>query len=128
MAAFGRDKTFMVEATVNDRAVGRRSVRPWGGGRWFLELMKRQCKRLGISEEDRVRLSLAAAPDTPADLTDRIEAAGLGAQWLALSEVQRRSIAESVFEAKRDSTRRTRIEKAISMLRARRQVNANSPY
>ena len=120
MAAFGRERTFMVEATVNDRAVGRRSVKPWGDGRWFLELTKRHCERLGISEGNRVRVSLAAAPDTPADLTGRIEAEGIVAQWLALSEAQRRSIAEPIFEAKRDSTRRARIEKAISMLRARR--------
>ena len=117
VAAFGRDKTFIVETTVNDREIGRRSVKRWGDGRWFLEFTKQHCKRLSIAEGDRVRLVLAEAPDTPADLAVRIEAEGLDGPWRQLSEAQRRAIAEPIFDAKRDTTRRARINKALSILR-----------
>ena len=115
-AAFGRDRTFVVEAAVNGHAVGRRSIKPWGDGRWFLELTKPQCARLGVGVGDTVTVRLRPAPEMPPALAARIAALGLEARWASLSAAERRLRCEHIFAAKKEATRTARIERVVARL------------
>ena len=116
--AFGKSRTFVVEAQINGRPIGRRSIKPWGDGRWFLELTKAHCKALGVDMGANLSVDVALAPETPDDLRRRIDQSGLAVAWAGLSEVRRRSLAEPVFGAKRPATRAARIDRIVSVLSA----------
>ena len=115
-AAFGRDRTFVVEAAINGHRVGRRSIKPWGDGRWFLELTKVQCARLGVGEGDAVTVRVRPAPEVPPALAARITALGLEARWARLSAAERRMLCEHVFAAKKEATQTARIERVVARL------------
>ncbi|MDJ0895301.1 MAG: YdeI/OmpD-associated family protein [Alphaproteobacteria bacterium] len=116
--AYSKQRTFVVEAAVNGRNVGRRSIKPWGDGRWFMELTKVHCRRLDIAPGDRLSVSVSLAQELPTDLQARISELDLSERWEALSEAQRRAFAETVFEAKKPETRQARIERVLAALRA----------
>ncbi len=118
--AFGKQRTFVVETAVNRRDVGRRSIKPWGDGRWFLELTKAHCRRLGIGPGARIAMVVSLAPEVPDDLLAQISALGLLPEWEALSEAQRRAFAEPVFAAIKPETREARIARILAALRADR--------
>lgn len=120
VAGFGAAGTFVAGATVNGLDIGRRSVKPWGDGRWFLELTKAHCAALDVAEGDSVRVRLQTVPPTPPDLEAAIRTEGLTDAWSALSEAQRRSVSEDVFAAKRPATRAARIAKTVAWLRERK--------
>lgn len=52
---FGKSATFVVEAMVDNQPIGRRSIKPWGDGRWFMELTKAHGRRLGIAAGSSIR-------------------------------------------------------------------------
>lgn len=118
-ASLGKTGTFVVEAEVNGQPIGRRSIKPWGDGRWFLELTKTQSQRLQVGPGDRVRLDLFEAPEVPAELEARLKREGLWQAWLAWTPAQRRSLCEPIFAAQREATRNGRIERVIKALRAK---------
>lgn len=111
--AFRAQETFVVETLVGDTPIGRRTVKPWGDGRWFMELTKAHCAQLGAELGDRVPVRLLPAAATPPELAAALSARGLEARWAALTAARRRAIAESVFAAKRAETRARRIERAL---------------
>ena len=115
--AFGQTHTFIVEANINDSPVGRRSIKPWGDGRWFMELTKVHCARLGIGVGDRITITVNPTEEEPAELTGSIIAHGLGDRWSKLSAARRRALSEHVFDARRPETRKSRIERIVGGLR-----------
>ena len=114
--AFGKTRTFIVETRINGLPLGRRSIKPWGDGRWFLELTKAHCKALGVDVGSNLSVDVALAPETPDDLRQRIDQAGLAGAWGRLSEAQRRGFSESVFDARRPATRAARIDRILATL------------
>jgi hypothetical protein len=116
-ACFRKERTFVVEAAIDGQAIGRRSVKPWGDGRWFLEFTKAHRKQLGVGPGSNVTVDLRPAEEVPADLASRIAELGLDGRWQMLSEAERRTLAEAVFEAKKPETRRARIERIVAKLR-----------
>jgi hypothetical protein len=120
VARFGATGTFVVGASVNGLDIGRRSVKPWGEGRWFLELTKAHCTALSVEEGDAVQVRRQTVPQTPPDLEAAIRADGLTDAWTAVSEAQRRAVSEEVFAAKRPATRAARIAKAVAWLHERK--------
>ena len=112
-AAIGRARTFVVEAAVNGDAVGRRSIKPRGDGRWFLELTKAQCARLEVGLGDAVTIRVRPAPEVP---PARIAALGLEARWARLSAAERRMLCEHVFAANKEATQTARIERVVARL------------
>lgn|GEM_PF-3760371 len=115
--AFDRQATFVVEAMINGRPIGRRSIKPWGDGRWFMELTKVQCTQLRVGPGDAVDVELTAAPEVPAELASRIAEAGLSERWAGLSAADRRALAEHIFAAKKAATRAARIDRTLARLR-----------
>ncbi len=124
-AAFAATQTFVAEAEIDGRPIGRRSVKPWSrqadDDRWFLELTKAQLGALGLEAGGRVEVALAPARAVPEDLEAAVAEAGVQAAWAALGTAERRAIAEAVFAAKGPETRRRRIDKALAVLRAGRR-------
>ncbi|MDX1541297.1 MAG: YdeI/OmpD-associated family protein [Geminicoccaceae bacterium] len=114
---FGRPGTFVVETRLDGQPIGRRSIKPWGDGRWFMELTKKHTERLSLRAGDAVKVEVRAAPEAPADLLARIDALRLTNRWAALSNADRRAASEAVFGALRPATREARIERTIAMLR-----------
>ena len=97
--------------------LGRRTVKPWGDGRWFIEFTKQQCAALNAAPGDRIPLSLHAAPDIPPELEVRLKESGLWEVWWGRSAAQRRAVCEAIFAAKRETTRQTRIERLLDELK-----------
>lgn len=119
-ARLGHGGTFVVEARSGDTGLGRRSVKPWGDGRWFMELTKSQLALLAAGPGDEVEVELREAPAEHRELMRCVEQQGLGDAWRGLSEAQRRQMTEPVFAARRDATREARIAKVLRTLRAGR--------
>ncbi len=109
--------TFVVQALLNGSLdAGRRTIKPWGDGRWFMELTKAHCRKAGIAEGARVSVTLRPAADTPEALSEALTQAGLATRWEALTKAQRRAFSEEVFAAKKPETARARIEKIVTQL------------
>ena len=109
--------TFVVQAVLNGSLdAGRRTIKPWGDGRWFMELTKAHCRKAGIREGESVSVTLSSVPDTPEALMDALAQAGLATRWEALTKAQRRVFSEEVFAAKKPETARARIEKIVTQL------------
>ncbi len=119
VTALGGTATFVVDAAVNGTAIGRRSIKPWGDGRWFMELTKPQCGRLKVEEGDAVDITVSETLQTPAALEAALAKNKLADRWAALSASDRRMIAEHIFAAKKDVTKAARIERAITKLQQR---------
>lgn len=109
--------TFIAEVTLDGTAIGRRSVKAWGGGRdvWLFDLTREQCRRAAVDTGDRVRIELRRADTTPpVELRELLEAdAAARTTWSELSAAHRRRIAEHVRQAKRPETRRARARRAF---------------
>ena len=114
---FGAAGTFVVQAAVNGQDVGRRSIKPWGDGRWFMELTKAHCKHLGLEVGAKISVAVTPALETPPELEARIAERGLTRRWSQLTQSQRRAYSESVFEAKKPETREARIARIVAALR-----------
>ena len=115
--ATGNNGTFVTEALVNGTPVGRRSIKPWGDGRWFVELTKAHCKRLGVADGDRIALKLLGAPVLPDDLEHRLRDEDLWDAWWDRTAADRRALAEQVFDAKKPETRAARIDRILAALK-----------
>ncbi len=114
---YGKQGTFVVELVINGKEIGRRSIKPWGDGRWFLELTRKQCGQLDIQPGDVVSVDALPAVETPPELMSLIDQHNLGVRWRGLSDAQRRAFSEHIFDAKKESTRKSRLERTISWLR-----------
>lgn len=117
VAGLGETGTFVVEAVVQGHSIGRRSVKPWEDGRWFMELTKPQLTTLGLAVGNAVEVALSPAAAIPPELAAALAEAGLDDRWQALSPALRRQLAESVFAAKHEATRDKRIAGIIERLR-----------
>lgn len=116
-AVGGRAGTVVALCAIGGAAPVRRSVKPWGDGRWFLELTERQCRAAGIDTGDRVSLRLTPAPAMPEALSAALGRAGLTPAWEALPASERRGLAEAVFDARRPATAERRITAIVERLR-----------
>lgn len=116
----GQSQTFVVDMRIAGKDAGRRTVKPWGDGRWFLELTNRLSGRFAFAEGDSLDFEIRLAPAVPDDLAMRVQAAGLNVEWAGLSAACRRAYAEPVFAARRPETRERRIRHVINVLEEKR--------
>lgn len=117
IVAFAAEETFVAEARIEGQPVGRRSIKPWGDGRWFMELTAAHRGRLDLRIGQTVQVSLTEAPAEPDALRRAITRCRLDAAWQGLTAARRRALCEGVFEARRPATREARIERILTMLR-----------
>lgn len=111
--------TTVVEVTLNGAVIGRRSLKRWDDGRWFVELTQQMCERLGVDTGDRVDLSLRVASDALPDELAALLAESRRAQavWAKLTPAQQRMLREEILAARSAATRRRRAERGLGMLK-----------
>jgi hypothetical protein len=111
------DGTTVVEGTIDDTPLGRRSLKRWDAERWFLDLPDSLCRKAGVDTGDTVTLELRPAPtDLPEELTGLLTSSAEARQrWERMTPSRRRMLREHVLAAKRPETRRRRAHKALGV-------------
>jgi hypothetical protein len=117
---FGRVRA-PVRGTVNGHPFQGRVAKY--GGAYYLGFNKAQREAAGLEEGDAVEIELERDDEpreveVPEDFAEVLETAGLRKDYDRLSFTHRREYARWITEAKRDETRRARLEKAVELLRA----------
>jgi hypothetical protein len=115
LSAWKLTGTTMVDAWLDDVALGRRSLRRWDDGRWFVELRREQLAAVGKGPGDRATIILARTSDElPPELVRVIESDPLArAIWEKRTDAQRRMLREHVLAAKASATRERRARRAL---------------
>ena len=109
--------TTVIEGSLNEVPLGRRSLKPWDSDRWFLELPGPLCAKAGVDVGDRVRLTIQRAPEElPLELAELLRSdAQAKAQWTALTPAQQRMLREHVMEARHSTTRARRAARGLGL-------------
>lgn len=121
VAALGSAKNPPVVVTIGGRSARLRIARM--GGRNMLGLSKAARAELGVEIGDEVDVEIALdAAERAVDVPEALAAALAAdptarAAYEALSYTRRKEIARSIAEAKQDTTRERRLEKALADLR-----------
>lgn len=117
LEAWKLEGTTTVEGALDGRTFGRRSLKPWGRDRWFVDLPNRWCQKEGVRTGDRVELTLEIAPtELPEELVEVLSASARATtRWNAMTASQQRMLREHVRSAKRPETRTRRARKAFGL-------------
>jgi hypothetical protein len=108
--------TMTIEGTINDTALGRRSLKWWEERRcWWIDLPEVLCKKAKLETGDEVQLTIRlASEDLPDELTDLLKNnSAAKANWEKLTQPQQRMLREDVFAAKSSATRKRRAERLL---------------
>ena len=106
--------TTIVEGTINDTPLGRRSLKRWDErGCWWIDLPDPLCKKAKIDMGDEVTLVIRlASEDLPQELEELLaQNAKAAAKWKSMTAAQQRMLREEIFAAKTSATRTKRAEK-----------------
>ena len=106
--------TTVVEGTINDTSLGRRSLKRWDEREcWWLDLPDPLCKKAKIDMGDEVKLVIRlASEDLPQELEELLARnAKAAAKWKSMTAAQQRMLREEIFAAKTSATRTKRAEK-----------------
>jgi hypothetical protein len=109
--------TTVVDAWVDQHALGRRTLKKWDENRWFIELPERFCKAHTLEIGERVDLELARVSE---ELPEELEAVLKRSQearqaWACMSASRQRIIRESVIAGKQKVTREKRAAAALGV-------------
>ena len=115
VASWKLEDTTVVEGTAGGYDLGRRSLKRWDVGRWFLDLPGKWCRDAGVSTGDEVELTLRVASSAlPEELSTLIEGSPTAkAAWTRLTASQQRMLREHVLAAKRTETRERRARRGL---------------
>ncbi len=117
---FNEAGTFVVGVCLNESyAIGRRSVKPWGDGRWFMEITKIQREKAGIMPSDLTVITFKTVPKTPPELLEALDSAKLIPRWQNITKAQQRAFSEEIFSAKKEKTCLKKIENVITYLKGK---------
>ncbi|HEX6883612.1 MAG TPA: DUF5990 family protein [Planctomycetota bacterium] len=107
--------TTTVEGTLDDVALGRRSLKRWDEERWFLELRPETLEALGKAPGERATLVIErASTEVPAELRRLIDTdARARERWEARTESQQRMLREEILAAKSSEARARRARRAL---------------
>lgn len=106
--------TTVVEGTINDTPLGRRSLKRWDEREcWWIDLPDPLCKKAKIDMGDEVKLVIRlASEDLPEELKQLLaQNSKAEAKWKSMTESQQRMLREEIFAAKTPATRTKRAEK-----------------
>lgn len=106
--------TTVVEGTINDTPLGRRSLKRWDEREcWWIDLPDPLCKKAKIDMGDEVKLVIRlASEDLPQELEELLDSnAKAKEKWKSMSAAQQRMLREEIFAAKTSATRTKRAEK-----------------
>jgi hypothetical protein len=117
IAPWKLDATTVVEATINEIDLGRRSLKRWDDRQcWWIDLPGPLCKKAGIDEGDEVTLKISlASEDLPEELSSLLQKSQLARErWDALTRNQQRMLREMIIEAKTSATRTRRATRLLN--------------
>lgn len=109
--------TTVVEGTINDTPLGRRSLKRWDDREcWWIDLPEPLCKKAKIETGDEVKLVIRlASEDLPEELKHLLDSnAKAAAKWKTMTAAQQRMLREEIFAAKTSATRTKRAEKRLA--------------
>src|SRR5262245_20959516 len=108
--------TTVIEGTINDTELGRRSLKRWDDRNcWWIDLPEPLCKRAKLETGDEVTLKIRLASE---DLPDELKGllaknARAKANWNALTKPQQRMLREEILAAKSSERRARRAKKSL---------------
>ena len=108
--------TTVIEGTINDTELGRRSMKRWDDRNcWWIDLPEPLCKRAKLETGDEVTLKLRlASEDLPDELTELLtKSSKAKANWEMLTKAQQRMLREEIFAGKSSETRSRRAKKVL---------------
>jgi hypothetical protein len=108
--------TTVIEGTINDTELGRRSMKRWDDRNcWWIDLPEPLCKRAKLETGDEVTLKIRlASEDLPDELKELITKNSTAkANWEKLTKAQQRMLREEIFTAKSSETRSRRAKKVL---------------
>lgn len=115
IAAWNLTGTTIIEASLREVELGRRSLKRWDEERWWIDLSEPLCRKAGVDTGDRAVLALRlASTRMPAELSRLLKAdPAAKAAWERLTEAQQRQLREHVADGKQPATRARRAAKAL---------------
>jgi hypothetical protein len=116
LAQWGLKETTVVEGTLNNIEIGRRTIKRGDEQRWFIDLPESLCRKARVDTGDSVTLLLRVASDhLPEELARRLasDAAAKDA-WDRLTPSRQRMVCEDVAAAKQPATRERRAARALA--------------
>ena len=106
--------TTVIEGTINDTPLGRRSLKRWDEREcWWIDLPDPLCKKAKIDMGDEVKLVIRlASEDLPEELKHLLDSnVKAKEKWKSMTAAQQRMLREEIFAAKTSATRTKRAEK-----------------
>ena len=108
--------TTVIEGTINDTELGRRSMKRWDDRNcWWIDLPEPLCKRAKLETGDEVTLKIRlASEDLPDELTELLtKSSQAKANWEKLTKAQQRMLREEILAGKSSETRSRRAKKVL---------------
>jgi len=108
--------TTVIEGTINDTDLGRRSLKRWDDRKcWWIDLPEPLCKRAKLETGDEVTLKIRlASEDLPDELSQVLKDRKARAKWDTLTQAQQRMLREDIYAAKSSEARTRRATKVLS--------------
>ena len=108
--------TTVIEGTINDTELGRRSLKRWDDRKcWWIDLPEPLCKRAKLETGDEVTLKIRlASEDLPDELSQVLKDRKARAKWETLTQPQQRMLREDIYAAKSSEARTRRAKKVLS--------------
>jgi hypothetical protein len=116
--ALGLQHRVTVEGTLGGVPFTRRSIKPWGDGRYFFDVPNDVCRKAAVDVGDIIDVSVIVVDDQPpADLIEALDRDTVAARaWSRLTPSQQRRIVDDVVQAVRPLTRKGRIARWVRQL------------
>ncbi|HSE31557.1 MAG TPA: YdeI/OmpD-associated family protein [Pyrinomonadaceae bacterium] len=108
--------TTVVEGTINDTELGRRSMKRWDDRNcWWIDLPEPLCKKAKLETGDEVTLKIRlASEDLPDELNELLAKSSTAkTNWEKLTKAQQRMLREEILASKSSETRSRRAKKAL---------------
>ena len=108
--------TTVIEGTINDTELGRRSLKRWDDRKcWWIDLPEPLCKRAKLETGNEVTLKIRlASEDLPDELSQVLKDRKARAKWDTLTQAQQRMLREDIYAAKSSEARTRRAKKVLS--------------
>lgn len=109
-------ETTVIEGTINDTELGRRSMKRWDDRNcWWIDLPEPLCKRAKLETGDEATLKIRlASEELPDELRQVLKDAKAKAKWDRLTPAQQRMLREEIYSAKSSEARTRRAKKQLS--------------
>jgi Bacteriocin-protection, YdeI or OmpD-Associated len=116
VAPWKLSETTVIEGTINDTELGRRSMKRWDDRDcWWIDLPEPLCKRAKLETGDEVTLKIRlASEELPDELRQVLKDAHAKAKWNQLTPAQQRMLREEIYAAKSSESRTRRAKKQLS--------------